>query len=218
MKRFLALALVAATGCVAKHNIQVARPADPVVDDAVTKLWTAEIEAAAQDGDWILSRSYSGSGRLIVYATMGEDLSHASIYDAKRGMVIESVGSGVREIPLEELVQRNHYLILVRPQGLSAEQQALSVARARSKIGLPFDYTGAIGVDDPDRWYCSELVYWASQTAERTGANETVVTPADLMSYGEVVYWSGRRDDAQVMQVAQVRAERTRDEMLAAAH
>jgi hypothetical protein len=33
-----------------------------------------------------------------------------------------------------------------------------------------------------------------------------VVTPSDLMSYGEVIYWSGKRDDAQVMAIATERA------------
>jgi hypothetical protein len=222
MKRIVALALVAAaaTGCVAKHNILISRPTDTGADEAVTALWTAEIKSVARDGDWILSRSYANSGHLITYATTGEDLSHASIYDAKKGTVIESIGSGVREIPLDQLVKRNHYLIVVRPQGMTAEEQTHAVDRARTKIGLPFDYTGAVGVDDPDKWYCSELVFWASQTEARTGASELVITPADLMKYGEVVYWSGRRDDAQIMQVAQVRSEREREQakMIAVVH
>jgi hypothetical protein len=64
------------------------------------------------------------------------------------------------------------------------------------------------GFDNPDAWYCSELVYWASQTEARSGTTESIITPADLMKYGEVIYWSGKRDDAQLLAIASDRAER----------
>jgi hypothetical protein len=45
-------------------------------------------------------------------------------------------------------------------------------------------------------------VWWASETEARTGARERAVAPADLMKYGEVIYWSGRRSDPAVQGVA----------------
>jgi len=116
--------------------------------------------------------------------------------------VIEAVASGVREIPIEQFVARNHLILVVRPANMTASDGREAVGRARSKVGAPFDGAGMFGFDDPDRYYCSELVYWASQTAARTGSQERVVTPADLMKYGEVIYWSGQRDDAQVGELA----------------
>ena len=121
---------------------------------------------------------------------------------ATHDTVIESVSSGVREIPLENFVARNHLLIVVRPSHMSAADGRAALARARTKLGVEFDFSGMFGFDDPDRFYCTELVYWASQTAARTGSHERIVTPPDLMKYGEVIYWSGKRDDAQVGEIA----------------
>ena len=197
----LLLALAALSACSMKSPL-IHRPADPSVDTAISAMWTAEIRRVARDGDWLLSRAYYATSDLIVLGTTGEALSHGSIYDATRGTVIESIASGVREIPLDQFVQRNHLVIVVRPSHMTAADGRAAVARARGKLGAPFDATGMFGFDDPDKFYCTELVYWASQTAARTGAHERVVTPSDLMKYGEVIYWSGKRDDAQLGEIA----------------
>lgn len=205
MKR-LALVAVAllsvASGCHEPKSVLVKRPESKDVDAAVTAMWSHEIHQVAQDGDWILTRSYFLIADTIAKATPGVDLSHASIYDAKRDTIIEAVNDGVREIPLAELVRRNHYVIVVRPTGMTAAQRARSVERARSRIGTPFDKAGLFGLNDKDKLYCSELVWWASQGELRTGDHQTVITPVELMQYGEVVYWSGQRTDQQVMDLA----------------
>jgi hypothetical protein len=199
----------AMTGCAEPRSFVIHRPEDKRVDTAVTAMWSHEVHGVARDGDWILTRSYYALGDAISKLTPGEDLSHASIYDATRDTVIEAVGSGVREIPLAELVQRNHYVIVVRPTGMSAEAQSAALTRARAQIGKPFDKAGMFGFEDPEKFYCSELVWWASQTEARSGEHERVITPSDLMKYGSVIYWSGKRDDAQVMELATERTPRT---------
>jgi len=208
MKRLALIAValvVAATGCHEPHSVLVHRPEVKSVDTAVTAMWSHEIHNVAQDGDWIVSRSYFMLADVISKTTGGVDLSHASIYDAKRDTVIEAVGSGVREIPLSELVQRNHYLIVIRPSNMTAAQRAHSVERARGRIGTEFDKAGLFGFDNPEKLYCSELVWWAAQGELRTGEHHRVITPSELMEYGEVVYWSGQRTDAQVMDLAMAR-------------
>jgi len=203
-------ALAQSIGCAHEPaSLVVARPEDHVADQAVTKMWSKEIHGVARDGDWLLTRSYYVVSDVITAATIGEDLSHASIYDAKHDTVIESIGSGVREIPLEELVERNHYVIVVRPTGMSAADEGEALARARSKVGAAYDIGGMFGIDTPEKFYCSELVYWASQTEARSGRHERVITPSDLMKYGEVIYWSGKRDDPQILELATARASRT---------
>lgn len=184
-------------------SVSVHRPQRTDIDGAVTMLWGHDVRRIARDGDWILSRSYYLIGDVIATVTPGEDLSHASIYDAEHGTVIEAVGEGVREIPLAQLLHRNHYIFVVRPSNMTAADRRAAVARARTRIGSKFDTAGMFGFDDPDAFYCSELVYWASQAEARNGGHDHVITPADLMEYGEVIYWSGERDDAQVMQRAQ---------------
>jgi hypothetical protein len=99
MKRLALIAValvVAATGCHEPRSVLVKRPQNQDVDSAVTAMWSHEIHGVAQDGDWILSRSYYMLADAIAKTTGGVDLSHASIYDAKRDTVIEAVGAGVR--------------------------------------------------------------------------------------------------------------------------
>ncbi|MBA3541644.1 MAG: hypothetical protein H0T79_18665 [Deltaproteobacteria bacterium] len=204
----LGLASLVVVGCGEPKSVLVRRPTSPVADAAVTAMWSTEVSQVARDGDWILTRSYYALADAITLTTPGENLSHASILDAQRGTIIEAVGAGVREIPLSELVARNHYVIVVRPSRMTADDQRAALARARTRVGAPYDAAGMFGVDHEDAFYCSELVYWASQTEARSGSHETVVTPADLMKYGEVIYWSGARTDPQVMELASARAAR----------
>jgi hypothetical protein len=208
MKRIVAVALaglaatVLGTGCHEPHSFMVKRPADPIADNAVTKLWTADIKHIATDGDWLLTRGYFATSDVITALTGGEDISHASIYDAKRGTVIEAVHAGGREVTLEELLRRNHHVIVVHPSGMTDAQRTRSVARARSRLGAEFDTAGMIGLDDKEKVYCSELVWWASEGELRTGEEETVITPNDLIGYGSIVYWSGDRTDQQILELA----------------
>ncbi len=208
MLRSLSLvALVAVTtACHEPKSIMVHRPDNAAADQHVTQMWTREIASVARDGDWILSRSYFIGGDAITALTGGEDLSHASMIDVTHGTIIEAVGSGIREIPLSQLVGRNHYLIVVRPTGMTAADQKRALDRARTTVGGEFDATGLFGIDNEEKFYCSELVWWASETEARSGQHERIVTPADLMKYGEVLYWSGKRDDPQVMEIATDRA------------
>jgi hypothetical protein len=202
--RSILAALALLPGCAA-GSLVIDKPADEAGNQAVTALWAREIRRSAQTGDWILSRSYSMTGDLISAATLGESVSHASIYDAERGTIIEALNPVVREVPLEHLLARNHMVILVRPTGLTQEQRLASVARARSQVGAPFDFTGMVGAGSDDRFYCSELVLWASQLGGSAGA---VVTPAELVQHGEVVYLSGARSDPALIETARLAGAR----------
>jgi hypothetical protein len=76
---------------------------------------------------------------VIATVTPGEDLSHASLYDAEHGTVIEVVGDGVRE----------------HDGGGSARGGGARAHQDRSK----FDKAGMFGFNNPEAFYCSELVY-----------------------------------------------------------
>jgi uncharacterized protein YycO len=192
-----ALALAtAATACNSK-SVVVHKPTNPVVNDAVTAMWADEVRRVAQDGDWILTRSYSFVGDAIVAISSGEELSHGSVYDADREMIIEAITPSVRQMPLEHLLGRNRYVIVVRPTNVDGHK---TVLRARSAIGKTFDTAGLFGLGKDDRFYCSELLYWASGLNDRDP--QKIITPAELLQYGEVVYFSGRRDDPQMQRAA----------------
>jgi hypothetical protein len=151
------------------------------------------------------------AGDAISGVTGGVALSHASMYDAGRGTIIEAFRPLVRESRLEDLVRRNHYLIIVRPSGLSRPERVASLARARAQLDKPFDIGGMFGFDDPDEWYCSELLFWAADIGARTGKDPLVVTPSDLLEYGQVVYWSGERTNPEVVADALGRVEASRE-------
>jgi uncharacterized protein YycO len=165
-------------------------------------MWAQDIKRVAQSGDWILTRSYSLVGDAITVASIGEEISHAVLYDAERGTIIEAIKPTVREVPLENLLERNRLAIVVRPSRLSEAERRASVDRARSKVGARFDFGGLVGVQSDARFYCSELVFWASDLTTHGVRKPLVITPAALASHGEVVYSSGHRDDPQIQDVA----------------
>jgi uncharacterized protein YycO len=179
------------------------KPENETLNDAMTELWARDIRRVARSGDWILTRSYSKTGDAIVGITLGESFSHAVVYDAERGTVIEAIRPEVREVSLESLLKRNRYAVVVRPIGISNAQRAATVPRARSVIGSAFDYTGMFGFDDEARFYCSELAAWASQIPDAP----TIVTPADLYDRAEVIYISGARDDEELQTAAMARRQ-----------
>lgn len=183
------------------------KPDNARANSAITEMWARDIQSKAQDGDWILMRSYATAGDVITLFTSGEDISHSAMYDAHSGTVIEGVSPTVKESALRDVIQHKRHVIIVRPHGLSKAQRRDSVQRARSKIGAKYDWGGLIGVDSEDKYYCSELLYWASRIGPRR-TRPLVISPARLMDYGEVIYWSGHRDDAQIHRAAM--AARTR--------
>ena len=74
----------------------------------------------------------------------------------------------------------------------------------RGPARLAFDLWGFVGYEEPDKWYCTELIFWASGMEELHG-KEVVLMPKEMMKYGEVIYYSGRRDDVQVQALAAAR-------------
>ena len=190
-----ALASLLALAAACNHSLVIHRPQNVQVDQAYTEAWVDEIAAQAQDGDIILRRGYAVLSDLIVWFTPGDDITHAAIYDARTRTVIEAVRPAVREQDLKSYVAGAHRVVLIRPSGMSAAQRARSVELARSAIGTKFDHEGFLGLDDPDRFYCSELVVWAIQAAERGLPVDQLVIPGQLAQYGATLFDSGPRAD-----------------------
>jgi uncharacterized protein YycO len=194
-----ALALTSLTaGC--SHSLLVARPADPKLDDAYAQVFIEESERNVRDGDIVLRRGYAVLSDVITLVTSGPDVSHAGIYDGQTGMVIEAVDGGVRERRITDYVRGSHRVIIVRPRLTTAEKRA-AVVQARAAIGTPFDYAGFVGLNDPDRFYCSELVAWAYHTKERGFDGGILVAPGELVAFGDLVYDSGARGERPLAQV-----------------
>jgi uncharacterized protein YycO len=202
--------LTTAFGCAG--SIVHTKPKSEEVNTAMTELWARDIRRVAKSGDWILTRSYSKTGDAIVGITAGESFSHAVVYDAERGTIIEAIKPVVREVPLESLLARNRYAVVVRPVGITEIERAQTISRARSAIGAGFDYSGMLGVDDSERFYCSELAAWASQIPDQP----LIVTPADLFDRAEVIYISGARDDRELQTAALASQRRQSTQRVAA--
>lgn len=179
-----------ATGC--SRSLIVARPEEQKLDEAYAELFVQESAQRVQDGDIVLRRGYAVLSDVITVVTGGVGVSHAGIYDATTGTVIEAVDGGVTERALTDYVQWSHRVVIVRPNVSSADKRA-AVTQARAAIGTPFDYSGFVGLDDPDRFYCSELVAWAYHAEERGFHGGVLVAPSELVALGDVVYDSGAR-------------------------
>jgi Permuted papain-like amidase enzyme, YaeF/YiiX, C92 family len=203
LRKLVLVAVVAglamATGC--DHSAMVRRPESPKLDAAYTTMWVDDLHREVQDGDLILRRGYAVLSDVITLATSGPDMSHASIYDAVNDKIIDAVDGGVREVTPAQFVGAAHHWMIVRPRGLSAAQRRVAVLRARSVLGTPFDYSGFVGIDNPDRFYCSELVAWAYGALDDLFAGEILVPPGELLAMGPVIYDSGDRGAAPLMNV-----------------
>jgi uncharacterized protein YycO len=188
----LLLVVCAATGC--SRSLVVARPEEQKLDDAYRQVFTEESAHNVQDGDIVLRRGYAVLSDIITIVSPGPNVSHAGIYDATTGTVIEAVDGGVTERALTDFVGGSHRVIIVRPH-LTVAQRRAAVVQARATIGTPFDYSGFVGINDPERFYCSELVAWAYHAPERGLEAGNLIAPGELVAFGDVVYDSGERGE-----------------------
>ena len=127
-------------------------------------------------------------------------MSHAAIYDAATDHFIDAVSSGVREVTAEQFLGASHRWMIIRPNLPAAERHA-AVARARAALGTGFDFSGFVGLDNADRFYCSELVAWALGVRDTVFADDILVTPAELAQVGPTIYASADRGELPTAQV-----------------
>lgn len=119
----------------------------------------------------LFSRRTSLPSFLTRFFTGGARWSHCGVYDLSRGVVIEALMfKGVVETPIDVWKKRYPSWEMVRIK-CPDELEALNFARAQ--FGKPYDYIAAFGVpwrtswDNPNRWYCSELVEAALKAGGR---------------------------------------------------
>ena len=92
---WIAVLSVALLGSGCSRSYIVSRPEEPKLDDAYAQLFKREAAHAVQDGDIVLRRGYALLSDVITLVTDGPNVSHAGIYDATTGTVIEAVDAGV---------------------------------------------------------------------------------------------------------------------------
>lgn len=123
----------------------------------------------------IFGRSNHWISRLVRWRTSAK-LSHVGMIDGDS--VIEAIGPiGVRLTPISEFEARYTH----------TERRYLpgNIEKAKAKLGAPFDTRGLWGIffkkhlHEKDRWFCSELVAYASYAVNDEHAHH--ITPEFLI-------------------------------------
>ena len=101
-------------------------------------------------------------GAVAIRAVTWSKYSHVALLDGDE--VIEATWPAVRVAPLAEVIAKHSRHILV---DMPCQDAVAVLAAARSQVGKPYDLTALFGLlvrrdwQEPDRWFCSELVAWA---------------------------------------------------------
>jgi len=151
-----------------------------------------EVIRLGQPGDWLVIRGYHATDNLVSTLTSGS-FSHVAVLDPERGQVIEAEGKGLHTTPLAAFMKKAHRLILMRPVwATTVERQRAAVEKARGLVGRPYDFTGLVGINLPDRYYCSELaVAVYAPYPSRKDRLPAVIPPSDMHYWATILWDSG---------------------------
>ena len=152
-----------------------------------------DVTRLAQHGDWFVTRGVHHTDNFVATVT-NAPLSHAAIYDAERGEVIEAEGVGIHTTPLAEFLAKSQRVLIIRPMWASDKNSAEAVARAREWVGKGYNFTGLVGLNMPDRYYCTQLVVAAYKPAWEGRPDNPVppvIQPAQMYHWGKIIYDSG---------------------------
>ncbi len=184
----LSLSLLAvAVGC--NHPLTVAPPKDRGEREARA---LEAVRRLGQPGDWLVIRGYYATDHFVALAT-NAPFSHVAVLDPEKDQVIEAEGKGLHTTPLPDFMKKAHRLILMRPQwATTPERQKAAVEKARSTVGSGYDFTGLVGLNVPERFYCSELAVAAyAPHASRKDHLPPVLPPADMHFWATILWDSG---------------------------
>ena len=168
-------------------------PKDPTRTRQTREI-VAKIEELGRDGDWLVTRGYNISDDLVAAAT-NTPISHVGLFDGERRSVIEAEAKGVHLSPLFAFVHKSHRVLLIRPVWSEGDAGRRALKNARKLIGRGYDFLGTVGIDDPARYYCSELVIHVYREFHRQDEDiPLIIEPGELDSWGGVLYDSGPRE------------------------
>ncbi|MBI3132541.1 MAG: hypothetical protein HYZ13_14595 [Acidobacteria bacterium] len=184
----LSLTLLGLTSA-CNHAIVVHPPADRTAREARA---LEAVQRLGQPGDWLVIRGYHATDNLVSAAT-NAPFSHVAVLDPDKGQVIEAEGKGLHTTPLPEFMKKAHRLILMRPQWATGpDRQLAAVEKARGYVGRGYDFSGLVGINVPDRFYCSELaVAIYAPHATRKDHLPPVLPPADMHFWATILWDSG---------------------------
>lgn len=117
---------------------------------------------------------------------------HAAIVTNKN-TVIEAVGGGVREVPLQEWLYKKDFVVLIRPTYPSKKIGAMAAQFSFGYIGYKYNFS--FSFSNPFRWasarrgvYCSQLVYLCYKKADPDFMKnrKEKILPIDFLRYPKV--------------------------------
>jgi hypothetical protein len=170
-------------GCAVRSVVE--KPANPggEILEAIHRL--------GKHGDWLVIRGIHHTDNFVSTVT-NMPLSHAALLDTEHNRVIEAEGSGVHTGSLEEFVAKSFRLMLIRPVWANETTAQEAVAKAREYIGKKYDFSGLVGLNISDRYYCTELVVSVYQPYSNTpNPIPPVIAPGQLYHWGTILYDSG---------------------------
>jgi hypothetical protein len=143
-------------------------------------------------GDWLVVRGVHMPDNLIASVT-NMPLSHAAIFDALKEEVLEADSEGVHTRTLEEFMSRSQRLMVIEPVWADRQSRGPAVERARGWLGKGYNYTGLVGINSPDRFYCTQLAIDAYKDFIEGGDNPlpAVIKPGQMYHWGRIVYDTG---------------------------
>ena len=190
MRRFLRVFLVPLLAGACSRPIVVTPPAAEAHLQRQRQLLAA-LRSLGEDGDWLVIRGFHGTDHLISAVT-NAPFSHAAVLDRERDQVIEADRTGVHCTSLDAFAPRVHRLMLVRPLWAGQGRNREAAQKARSLVGRPYDFSGLVGINDPERYYCSELAVAAYRPwVKRSDHVPPVIPPSELHYWGRVIWDSG---------------------------
>ena len=174
-------------GCAVKPVIGEQNAINPTSDKDI-------IYNILKNGDWLVIRGIKEADNFISVAT-NMPFSHAAIYDKENNLVIESDSSGVHTTNFDEFLAKSYRLLVVRPMWANETTTPIAVKNAREMIGKKYNYTGLIGIDFPDSYYCTQVAIESYRPFidENSTINPIpqVISPGRMHHWGRVVYDSG---------------------------
>lgn len=169
----------------------VTKPKSPeaVVEDEAFK---TSILNASENGYWLVVRGYKITDHMVATSTLS-DYSHAAILDIKNKTVIEADSKGVHETNLDNFIHNSFLITVVKPLGYDVYKGDSAIMIARGKIGKPYDFLGLIGVNESEKYYCSELTLFCYPGIRKIQKIPQVIKPSYLLKLGETVYETPER-------------------------
>lgn len=152
------------------------------------------LRGVLRHGDWIVTRSIRTGGNLVASLTQ-KPFSHAAIYDADDGSVIEATATGVHRSSLDDLVRRSQRMLIIRPLWADEGSSRVAVERAEKLIGKSYDFTGLVGLGTRNRYYCTELCIESYRPfIDREKPDNPIpriIQPGDMYFWGTIVHDTG---------------------------